>query len=324
MTPFFSPFFKSKKQFYTIAFYNVENLFDTKDNPNTADDDFTFKSKKRWNYKKYKQKVKKLTSVIAQLGTEKSKNPPAIVGLVEVENSQVVQDLIYHKNLKKHHYGFVHYDSPDERGIDTAMLYSKKIFELISSETHSLDLKDAEGNKDYTRDVLRVSGKLKGELIHILVNHWSSRRDGEEATRHKRIKAAQLNTEIIAKIKKEDANAKIIIMGDFNDNPTSISVKEHLVGENFFNPMESLFEKGEGSLSFKGKWNLFDQIIFSNNFLEEEDNKLHFKYAEVFNKDWLKVYKGKFKGSPFRTYVGPWYKGGFSDHFPVYAYLKKK
>lgn len=324
MASFFSSLFKNKKeQIFTVAFYNVENLFDTKDDPNTADDDYTFKGKRRWNYKRYKEKIKKLTSVISQLGTERSKTPPVIVGLVEVENEQVVQDLAHHKNLKKYHYDFVHYDSPDERGIDVALLYNKQFFELISSKTHSLFFEDEEGERDYTRDILHVSGKLKGELIHVLVNHWSSRRDGEEETRPKRIKAAALNRTIIKDIKSKNANAKIIVMGDFNDDPTSISVKEHLVGDDFYNPMESLFAKGEGTLTYNQKWNLFDQIIISKNFLGKEKGKLYFKHAEVFNKDWLKVYKGKLKGSPFRTYIGPWYKGGFSDHFPVYVYFKK-
>ena len=156
-----------------------------------------------------------------------------------------------------------------------------------------------------------------------MVNHWSSRRDGEEETRPKRIKAAQLVHTAIEEIKAEIDDPKIIIMGDFNDDPISESVKTHLVTEDFFNPMESLFDKGLGTLTFNGNWNLFDQIIFSKNFLTQESEKHSFMYAEVFNKEWLTIFKGKLKGSPFRTYIGPWYKGGFSDHFPVYSFLKK-
>ena len=139
----------------------------------------------------------------------------------------------------------------------------------------------------------------------------------------KRIKAAQLVHTAIDNIKAEIPDAKIIIMGDFNDDPISESVKDHLVTDDFFNPMVSLFEKGLGTLTFQKKWNLFDQIIFSKNFLNKESQKHSFMHAEVFNKDWLRVFKGKLKGSPFRTYIGPWYKGGFSDHFPVYTFLKK-
>ena len=204
MASFLSSIFKkNKEELYTVAFYNVENLFDTKDNPKTHDDAYTSFGKRRWTYKRYKDKLKRLTSVISQLGSERSNKPPILVGLVEVENSEVVQDLAHHKNLKNYHYGYVHYDSPDERGIDVALLYSKENFELISSKTHGLYFEEEDGERDYTRDVLHVSGKIKGELIHILVNHWSSRRDGEEETRPKRIKAAELNRTIIDDIKTE-------------------------------------------------------------------------------------------------------------------------
>ena len=312
-----------RKEVFTIGFYNVENLFDTVDNPKKADDDYLPSSRRHWTKKRYYQKLKKLSSVIAQLGTNYSNYMPAIVGLVEVENSKVVQDLISHKNLEKGNYGYVHYDSPDERGIDVALIYNRSFFEVYSSKTHSLEFFEEDGRVDYTRDILRVSGSLNGELVHILVNHWPSRREGEEETKGNRIKAAQLVHKAIDEIKTEIEDPKVIIMGDFNDDPISESVKQNLVTEEFFNPMESLFEKGLGTLTFKGKWNLFDQIIFSKNFLNSEKEKHSFLYAEVFNKDWLTVFKGKLKGSPFRTYIGPWYKGGFSDHFPVYTYLKK-
>jgi len=312
-----------RKEVFTIGFYNVENLFDTVDNPKKADDDYLPNSRRNWTKKRYYQKLKKLSSVISQLGTNYSNHLPAIVGLVEVENSKVVQDLISHKNLEKGNYGYVHYDSPDERGIDVALIYNRSFFEVYSSKTHSLEFIEDDGRVDYTRDILRVSGSLNGELVHILVNHWPSRREGEEETKENRIKAARLVHKAIDEIKEKIESPKVIIMGDFNDDPVSESIKQNLVTEDFFNPMESLFEKGLGTLTFKGKWNLFDQIIFSKNFLSAEKEKHSFLYAEVFNKDWLRVFKGKLKGSPFRTYIGPWYKGGFSDHFPVYAYLKK-
>jgi endonuclease/exonuclease/phosphatase family metal-dependent hydrolase len=319
------PVIKQKKDITTIAFYNVENLFDTVDDPNTADDDYTPEGRKNWTVDRYKIKIKKLSSIIAQLGLHKSKYPPAIVGLVEVENAKVVSDLANSSYLKKHHYDFVHYDSPDERGIDVALLYNKIAFELIASETYPVYLEDEEGDRDYTRDILKVSGNLQGELVHIIVTHWSSRREGVTETEHKRIAAAEKIREITTDLHQKEMNPKIIIMGDFNDDPTSRSVSEFLVKDDFYNPMKKILKpESKGSLTFNGSWNLFDQIIFSKNFLQEEKNKLYFKHAEVFNKKWMKIYKGKYKGSPFRTYIGPWYKGGFSDHFPVYAFLKKK
>ncbi|WP_457611604.1 endonuclease/exonuclease/phosphatase family protein [Lutibacter sp.] len=319
-------FFKSSgkiDQAYTIAFYNLENLFDTKDDPTTLDDDFTPKGRKNWNYKRYRNKIRKLGNVIAQLGTDRSFYSPAIVGVVEVENQKVLEDLVASKSLKKHQYGIVHYDSPDERGIDVALLYKKEFFELLHSETFPLYLEDDRGNRDYTRDILLVKGYLNNELIHILVNHWPSRRSGEDLTEEKRIKAAELATSITANIIAENENAKIIIMGDFNDDPSNTSVKNYLVNNTFYNPMERLINTGNGTLNHKKTWHLFDQIIFSKNFFNNEKEKHSFKYAAVFDRYFLKEWNGKFKGNPFRTYIGKWYQGGFSDHFPVYVYLKK-
>ena len=308
---------------YTVAFYNLENLFDTIDNPNTLDDDFTPKGRKNWNTYRYKNKIRKLSNVIAQLGTQRSFHAPAIVGVVEVENQTVLNDLVASNNLKNHNYGIVHYDSPDERGIDVALLYKKELFELLYSENFPLYLDGNNGKRDYTRDVLMVKGKLNGELVHILVNHWPSRRSGEDETEIKRIEAAKLVTKITRNITAENVNAKIIIMGDFNDNPTNVSIKKHLVNDTFYNPMERLINTGNGTLNHKRTWHLFDQIIFSKNFFNLEEKKHTFKYAEVFDKHFLKEWKGKYKGNPFRTYIGKWYQGGFSDHFPVYVYLKQ-
>ena len=177
-----------------------------------------------------------------------------------------------------------------------------------------------EGERDYTRDVLVVKGNLKGEMIHFLVNHWPSRRSGDVETEPKRINAAHLNLQIIANINKETPNAKVIIMGDYNDNPTSASVKDHLVTNEFYNPYESIYNKGKGTSTYNREWHLFDQIILSRNFLKEA--KFVFKEAHIFEESFLKEWKGKRKGSPFRTYIGKWHQGGFSDHFPVYIQLK--
>ncbi len=306
---------------YTIAFYNLENLFDIYDDPDTMDSDFTPEGKKKWNAKRYNRKLKKLSTVISQIGTDTSFTAPIIVGLAEVENLQVVRDLVNTEDLKEFNYGIAHFDSPDERGIDVALIYQKEHFEYIDSETVTLYLYQEDGERDYTRDVLLVKGKLKGELIHFMVNHWPSRRKGIEETEPRRIQAAILNQEIVAKINQETENPKIIIMGDFNDGPTSISIKQHLVTSQFYNPFESIIDKGEGSLRFNGDWFLFDQIIFSRNFFDEQANTHIFKQAEIFDEHFLKEWKGKRKGKPFRTYIGKWHQGGFSDHFPVYIIL---
>ena len=312
-----------RKNTFTVAFYNVENLFDTVNNPLTADDDFTPKSKRNWNHQKYLHKIKKLTSVIGKIGSNQSAFAPVIVGLAEVENAKVVKDLIRHKNLSKYNYSYVHHDSPDERGIDVALLYNKDFFEVISTDTHSLYLTDELGEVDYTRDLLVVKGSLNSEIVHILVNHWPSRRDGDEETSLKRIKAAKQAQEVIKGIKLKEKNAKFIIMGDFNDDPTSESVNDFLVTDDLYNPMKSLFKKGKGTSTFYKEWHLFDQIIFSRDFFDSSKSAFTYVKAGIFNKEWLRFYKGKFKNSPFRTYIGPWYQGGYSDHFPVYLTFEK-
>nr|WP_298990853.1 endonuclease [uncultured Polaribacter sp.] len=314
-----------KKSISTIAFYNVENLFHPDDDVKTKDDDFTPEGKRNWTLKRYKRKIKKLGSVISKLGVNRSKTPPIIVGLVEVESARVVDDLTNSSLLRKYSYDFVHHNSPDERGIDVALLYNRVAFDYIGSTTYPVFLENEEGERDYTRDILKVSGYLHGELTHILVNHWPSRRAGAEETEHKRITAAKTVRRVIDEIYDDEMDPKIIIMGDFNDDPNSKSINEFLVGDDLYNPMESLFDREKyGSLTYNGKWNLFDQIIFSKNFLEKKEDNYSFYYASVFNKRWMKIHRGKFKGNPFRTYVGRWYQGGFSDHFPVYAFLKKE
>lgn len=305
---------------FTIAFYNVENLFDTIDDPDTDDDDFTPEGTKKWTLRRYKKKVKRLARAISTIGDDNVEEPPVVLGIAEVETYEVVTDLIQNKYLIDYDYEIVHYDSPDERGIEVAFLYRKKYFELIDSKPYAINFEREDGTIDYTRDVLYVKGKLNGELMYFLVNHWPSRRSGIEVSEFKRIAVAKLNQKIISEIYKESPNGKIIIMGDFNDNPKDRSIKSHLVSEEFYNPMESLYDKGMGTSNFQGDWYLFDQIIFTKNFFHE--NKHQFKHANIYSKHFLKDKFGKFVEDPFRTYRGHWYKGGISDHFPVYISLE--
>jgi len=316
----------SNKNMFTcaIAFYNLENLFDTKNNPLVLDDDFTAKSEKNWTEKKYQKKLKKLGSVISQIGYEETLHPPVLLGVAEVENKGVLEDLIHSKYLKEKGYDIVHYDSPDERGIDTALLYRPDYFEVLESRTYTVMIDNLDQQRDYTRDVLYVKGILQDKIVHVLVNHWPSRRSGAELSSYKRVAAAKRNQEIIQEIRGEDKEARIIIMGDFNDNPKSESVKLHLVDSSLYNPMEKLLTYNEGTLNYRGEWFLFDQIIFSNKFLQQYGNNFRFVEAAIFDKPFLKEYKGRYKGNPFRTYVGKKHLGGFSDHFPVYCIFSIK
>ncbi len=315
-------FRKKNTNHYTIAFYNLENLFDTRDDPNTLDNDFLPDAEKRWNRKRYEKKIVKLGTAISNIGFSKTRKAPALIGVAEAENKKVLEDLVDSKHLKQKEYGIVHYNSPDERGIDVALLYQKQYFEVTNSETISVMIHDDEGVRDYTRDILWVTGILNKEEIHVLINHWPSRRTGVEDTGYKRIVAAQKNREVIDQITDQDPEAKIIIMGDFNDDPFSESVKKHLVQNDLFNPMEKLHTRYRGSTSYRSQWNLFDQIIFSHNFHRYEKEKHSFSDAGIFDKDFLKIYKGRYKGTPFRTYSGKKYTGGYSDHFPVYVRVK--
>ncbi len=305
-----------------IGFYNLENLFDTKDDPVIYDDDYTTEGYKNWNPDRYNRKLKKLSRVIAQIGEKETKSAPSLLGVAEVENRSVVEDLINTKKLKKYDYDIAHFDSPDERGIDCALIYRKNHFEVLESKPIRVDLESEDGSPDYTRDVLYVCGLLFGKRIHVLVNHWSSRRGGEEESRPNRIQAALTNRRAIDAIKEEEPDARIVVMGDFNDDPHSESVKDHLVQQDLYNPMIFLLTRYEGSLNHDFKWYLFDQIILSSNFMNINDNKLYYYKSKIFNDKSLTEYKGKFKGNPFRTYAGRRYLGGYSDHFPVYCIFK--
>ncbi len=306
----------------SIAFYNLENLFDTEDDPNTLDDDFTSDGYKNWNDSRYSKKLNKLSRVISQIGFKETLQAPALLGVAEVENKEVLLRLTETKDLKDLGYDVVHYDSPDERGIDVGLLYRREYFEVIDSETVSVYLESEHGERDYTRDILHVTGNLQGVKIHVIVNHWPSRRSGVEESEPKRITAAQKNRSIIENIQAEDPEARIIVMGDFNDGPHNNSIKNHLVQRDLYNPMVFLSTRYEGSLNHDFEWYLFDQIILSTNFMRLHDNPLTYEASNIYNEHYLTEFKGRFKGNPFRTYAGKRYLGGYSDHFPVYCIFK--
>ncbi|PRX56678.1 hypothetical protein CLV81_0675 [Flagellimonas meridianipacifica] len=270
--------------------------------------------------------------MLSEIGSEKTESAPDIIGLCEIENRKVLVDLVEHQNLLAHDYGIVHFPSPDERGIDVALLYKKRSFLPTSFVSHRLMLLDELGERNYTRDQLVVSGVLDDEPIHFLVNHWPSRRGGEQKSRPNRIKAAQLNKRIIDSILNLDVDAKIISMGDFNDDPKNDSFKKVLKTKGnrktldsmeLFNPMEKLYKQGIGSLAYRDKWNLFDQFFMTSNLIQR--NKGYFLWqAGVYAPSYLRTTNGKYAGYPFRTYAGTTYQGGYSDHFPVYLLLLKE
>lgn len=306
----------------SIAFYNVENLFDTEDTPHTLDREFTPNGKKKWGPYRYQLKVEKLGKAISRIGEDHCQLPPAFIGLAEVENSKVLDDLIQADSLQYLSYNYAHFDSPDERGIDTALLYNTEVFELQDSKAIPIIVYDSQKVRDYTRDILYVKGILNNETVHIYVNHWPSKRSGFDETRLKRIQIANILHQEINSIDEEDP--KVIIMGDFNDNPEDDSIQKHLVNDNFINPSLALHQKGEGASKFYGVWMLFDQIILSKNFFKPNHNSHIYKSAHIFNPPFLTNPRGRHKSEPFRTYTGKYYQGGYSDHFPVYVLLDNK
>lgn len=307
----------------TVAFYNLENLFDLVEDQHTNDNDFLSTSAKKWTPKRYDNKLRKLGFAISNIGRRETGKHPALVGLAEIENAKVIEDLIASKHLVYCNYGYVHYDSLDERGIDVALIYDKNAFEVLHSETYTIKLIDDDGSPDYTRDILLVTGLLDDEKIHVIVNHWSSRREGEKETEHKRMESSNKVSEIITALRLENEDARIIVIGDFNDDPHSKSIKQLVENHHLFNPMETLRSYNRGTTKHNYQWNLFDQILISGNFFKTSTHLFEYFSANIFDEDFLKLFNGKYKGTPFRTYVGKKYKGGYSDHFPVYAIFKK-
>ena len=325
---------KKKFKVHTIAFYNLENLFDTENDPDKFDEASPIMEMKFDVEEIYKQKVANMARVIADIGQEVSKNSPVVIGVSEVENRKVLEDLVNHHLLLGKDYGIVHYDSPDARGIDVALLYQKSVFKPTTTSSHELKIYDDESRKRvYTRDQLLVTGKFEGELMHFIVNHWPSRRGGEARSRPKRVAAAKLNKRIIDSLQSIDPYAKIFTMGDLNDDPTNASLKDVLKAEKkikkvglkgIYNPMENMFKKGLGSNAYRDAWSLFDQILFTQPLLERDFSSYRFYKAGIFNKQYLTNKKGRYKGYPLRSFADGNFTNGFSDHFPVYVYLIKE
>ena len=314
-----------------IAFYNLENLYDPADDPYKSDDEFTPTGANHYTEKVYRAKLHNMAFALSQLAIDKNAEGPALIGLAEIENEKVLQDLIAEPELKNRDLKIVHFDSPDNRGIDVALLYNPEYFKVISAKALPVNITN-NGRTEHTRDVLYVTGKLCDDTLHVFVNHWPSRREGEEASAWKRIAAAEVSKKIIEQLTAKNKNAKCIVMGDLNDDPVDESVVNTLGAEGnqkkvlpggLFNPWMALYKKGIGSLAYKGNWNLFDQIIVSYGFINAKAGKWKFYKAEVFNRDFLKNTYGRYKGYPHRSFSGNRWIKGYSDHFPTILYLTK-
>jgi hypothetical protein len=318
----------------SIGFYNLENLFDTLDSPTTNDADFLPQGRLAWNTPKYVSKQANMAKVIGQLATELTPDGVAILGVAEIECRKVLEDLVVQPELKPRNYQIVHYDSPDERGIDVGLLYQPKYFQVLGSRAVPVPLKDPKtGDVDLTRDILYVAGTFDGEPLHLMVGHWPSRRGGESGSAWARAAAASVCKRLSDSIQTVDADAKIVLMGDLNDDPDSKSVTQTLKARfkadglakgELYNPMYDLYKDGNGTLAYRDAWDLFDQMIVSKGLVNKRVGGWQLYKAHVFRQPWLLQAEGAFRGYPFRTFVGDIFINGYSDHLPVYLFLLKR
>ena len=291
------------KESLSIGFWNVENLFDLDNDPNKNDDEFSLGGRKDVNQEIYDLKIKHCTEVISDLNVD-------ILGLCEVENLSVLKEL--NSAYQERDYGIVHYDSPDNRGIDNALLYDKNQFSIISSRPIKNQLKT--GN---TRDILHVLGSYEGQKLHILVNHWPSNYGGKEKAIPKRTQTAELIIEEIEKIKKSDALAEIILLGDFNEDPDEKNIKL-LEDIGLFSLMKPMMGKPKvGTYVYRGKDYFYDQIIVNDELNDINNLSIVNKSIYILDLPKYRQQEGNYKHFPFRFWAGNRLLGGYSDHLAI-------
>ncbi|MBC8320351.1 MAG: endonuclease/exonuclease/phosphatase family protein [Bacteroidetes bacterium] len=313
---------KKNTNSFTFAFYNVENLFDTIDDLNISDEGYLPNSKVAWNTERYNLKLNNMSKVM------KSIDPagfPALFGICEVENISVVEDLINHPNLAGAGYKAIHKDSPDERGIDVALLYNPEIFKPVGTRFIVPEFPDNPELK--TRDILYFKGVVnKNDTLHVFINHWVSRWGGQKETEPHRIQIAKVIKNITDSILNNELNANIIIAGDLNDNPSDTSIYKVLEaleisdipgGKSLYNLSLKQFKNGFGSLYYKS-WDMFDQIIVSTSLITGKNGlKVSSTEQVVFKEDWMLYQPKGGPVRPSRTASGSNYYGGYSDHLPI-------
>ncbi len=316
-----------------VGFYNLENFYDTVNNPMVDDEEFLPASERQYNTHVYLDKISRLSAVIAQMGTDINPDGLALCGVAEIENDTVLNDLINLSPLKNRKLKFEHYDSPDRRGVDVGLLYNPAYFKVLSSAPLFVQLPGGSKDAYFTRDILYVKGLLGADTVHVFVNHWPSRSGGEQRSIPARAAAALVCKIRVDSLMAINPQSKIIIMGDLNDDPISPSLVKVLkatgnksdVGKSgLYNPWVDFYKQGIGTLAYQDAWGLFDQIIFSGAWLNKEQKELFFYKAVIFNKEFLVQKTGRYKGYTKRTWDGMTYNYGYSDHLPVFVTLLKK
>lgn len=322
-----------KKQFmvFGVAFYNLENLFDTINNNGKYDLEFSPEGSRQWNSEKYWSKINNLAYCISKMTTQTTPMGPAVIGVSEIENKSVLDDLVRAEAIRNWHLQVVHHDSPDRRGVDVGLLYNPRLFKVVDVTNHTLFIPGYESFR--TRDQMCVTGVLGGDTVSVIVNHWPSRLGGQERSSYLREAAADLSKHIADSLWAIRPNQGVIIMGDLNDDPQdrscalSLGAKKEMKGvapHGFYNPWWSMLDKGIGTLAYKGQWNLFDQIIISGTLLKQNNAPLQYWKCQVNNFDFLFDTKGTRQGYPLRTYSGGSWLDGYSDHFPTEIFLIKE
>lgn len=321
---------------YKVVFYNLENFFDTINDPEVLDDEFSPEGPKKWNSTKYNQKLSNTERVFFDIASI-NKDYPVVIGVSEVENRNVLEDIVATPKLAPANYRIVHFDSPEARGVDVAFMYRPDVFKIEGQKAITTVIPSLPNFK--TRDILTMWGTIENEPFFFMVAHWPSRLGGKDVSEFKRIAVGKQMRQIADSVQKINPNIKIVAMGDFNDDPTDKSITQGFGAKlkmkdlgtgDYFAPYADMLKAGYGTLAYGDAWNIFDNIIVSENLAKGTTGTLKLEqapgskfYGNIFKQPYMIQKEGQYKGYPLRTYVGNNFQGGFSDHFPVYIYIGK-
>ena len=317
-----------ENELYSIVFYNVENFYSVKTNPQES---FLPNSFSKWIDNRYQDKVDKIAFALSQIKNKSNQNLPLFIGLAEVENEDVLNDLANNEHLSSGNYATLLYESLDERKINVGCLYRKDLMQVISSEPIRIVFKDQLGEKSYTRDILSVKANIQNEVVYFFVLHLPSKIDTEINQSKRKIILDKLRN-VIDEILLNEPEAFVVVMGDFNDTPTADNIRlsldtrakvEEIKKRELYNPMVGLMSYKRGSLIFRKQWMLFDQMLFNKRFLTE-NTKLKQIKTDIFDEPFLTTNINKMGALPYRTFLGTKYVGGYSDHFPIYSIISTK
>lgn len=328
--------FSSAQKPYKVVFYNLENFFDTINDPEVRDDEFTPEGPKKWNSAKYYKKLENVERVFFDIAAI-NKDYPVVIGVSEVENRNVLEDIVATRKMVPGNYRISHFDSPEARGVDVAFLYRPDVFKMEGEKAVRTVIPSLPNFK--TRDILTMWGTIDEEPFFFMVAHWPSRLGGREASEFKRIAVAEQMRSIADSVRKANPATKVVMMGDFNDDPIDKSMTQGLGAKlkmkdlqegDLYNPFGDMLKAGYGSLAYGDAWNIFDNIVVSDNLAKGSTGKLKLQqapkskfYGNIFKQHYMVQKEGQYKGYPLRTYVGNNFQGGFSDHFPTYIYIGK-